>query len=190
MRIGRITVSPINAAKLHLRDWYSYHILFEELFKDTHAFRLWHFCGRTTEGLQFVFLADADPVSPPKADLDIEVKTFPEAFLTRDDYRFDVRISMAKWAGGKKIFVPEDEVLERFAARSSCWGFEPSELRLADTRSEMFRHGGSSMLVAMYDITGRLRVTDHAVFRRAALAGIGAKLSFGCGLLRLYRADL
>ena len=193
MKIGRLTVSATDAAKLRIRDWYSYHRVMTEIFRKHGSCQLlWHFCGAFADGLHFVFLTDGTPVNPPYTDLGIEMRNFPEAFLNRERYRFDVRVSLNRMPGGgldKKAGLPLEAVLPKFRASSARWGFECEDLKLLQNRVEIFPHKNGKMVLPLYDITGTLRVTDPAVFKRAALYGIGPKLSFGCGLLRLYPAE-
>lgn len=190
MKIGRLVVSPVDAAKLRLTDWYSYHRLMTEVFKKAGPCELlWHFCGRSDEGLAFVLLTNGRPTIPSYTDLDLMLRDFGDSFLSQKRYRFEVRMCMNRMPRDgrrKKAFLNEEDVIPKFIGRSADWGFRPETLRLEDFRVQTFRHREGLMSIPMYDISGILQVTDPAVFRRAALSGIGAKLSFGCGLLRLY----
>lgn len=190
MKIGRMTVTPMDVAKLRLRDWYSYHRLMIDVFKKRGPCELlWHFSGASSEGLHFVFLTSGTPVMPPYTDILLEMRDFPEHFLERSRYRFDVRMSMSRMPNDgkrRRVALTEEEAVRKFQSNAARWGFRTESLTLIEKRAEVFPHRGAKMTLPLYDLSGVLSVTDTAVFKRAALSGIGSKLSFGCGLLRLF----
>lgn len=211
MQIGRIILRPADCALLRIADWWGCHTVMNRMFRaEKPAELLWHCEGRMPEGLSFLVLTNRDPVIPAGTGPFISMKPFPESALPSEGrFAFQVRFSGRRWAaadpGGlsdagaasvrtgrngktyRQRDLTESEVMTAFEKRSADWGMRIEKLVHEGTQKALFPHERSTMAFRMHDLAGEFELVDPARFRRAAFGGIGARLSFGCGLLRYGR---
>ncbi len=200
---------------LSVTDPYSLHRVVYSLFEDirteaekaqsTPSGILYADQGGNFQGRRILILSNRPPAAgvPPRGEEaaegtpggrygQVESKALPEAFLSHDQYRFQVILNPTRRDNATRKLLPirgRPEVANWFLKRAEVnWGFAPSAPHLLVSRLEVLQFPGKharKVTLAQAHLQGMLRVTDRSLFQKSFAQGIGRGRSFGCGLLQL-----
>lgn len=141
----------------------------------------------------------------------VESRPFDVALAPGDDLTFHLRVNatVSRKCGpgrGKRHDVAMDllhplpkkergahrEILAEQAARdwlvSHAEGFDLTALTLERYETHEVPRGGRPARIGIFDLAGRLRVTDPEAFLARIAQGFGRAKAFGCGLMLIRRA--
>lgn len=102
---------------------------------------------------------------------------------------FELRACVSRKIRGRRVYFPLADWRSRHAwlrRQGERNGFEPLTVHCSAAQARIDKGGGRSFTVDRTDFVGVLRVTDAALFARAAANGVGATAkAFGFGMLIL-----
>ncbi len=145
------------------------------------------YAPRLHSGTELAFMLRVNPVVTKR---DAQKKQH------RHDVVMDMKMGL-KEKGTSKNDLPSIALLSQQAGwnwlsrRAEQYGFaiEENQLRVDGYRKEMFKKkkGGRKIQFSILDFTGKLTVTDPALFSNTLFQGVGPAKAFGCGLLLVKR---
>ncbi|SMB83536.1 CRISPR-associated protein, Cse3 family [Pasteurella testudinis DSM 23072] len=132
---------------------------------------------------------------PPKSvignyQVNIQTKSIPETFLNHRNYRFEIRMNVAKRINRSKKIIPlknKEEILLWFLQKNADWGFQadPRMLQINAHNVMCFSKNEKTVTLNAVTFQGVLQVQNHQLFSNSFIYGIGRGRSFGLGLLQL-----
>ncbi len=139
---------------------------------------------------KILMLSNRKPHQTPQFGT-VQTHAVPRDFLNHGCYAFDVIVNPAKRSQqtGKIIAIKgRDDVSAWFATRaSSSWGFSVNleHLQVSKMCVQSFEKEGSTITHGSAHLHGELSVTDHDLFKKSFMYGIGRGRAFGFGLLKV-----
>lgn len=197
--IGRYLLNRREMLKARVYDSYGVHRMVYSLFERTRASG-----EQTHSGIQYadlgerkwmreiLLLSDREPIIPEIGTL--ETRRLPDNYLDWQNWRFAITVNPAVRKSGSGQIEPvrgryaiADWLIEKFAARGM--EVDTATLEVRDVFADRFRKGNGIVTLEKATLEGWLAVTDHRLFREAFQNGIGRGRAFGCGMLRIIRAN-
>ena len=199
--LTKIEIDHEAAYKAGLRDSYAWHQKTWQAFpgRDGEARDFLTRLDDTDRGFRLLILSAYEPARPDWCpEISWQSKQVPEAFFQHRTYRFSLLANPTKKVRSDKAGqllknsrrVPlshrEDllDWLER-KAKGAGFTFDPASTRTVPRPRQSFVKKGKAGLHSTTEFIGLLHVTDHTLFKKAAIAGIGPAKAFGFGMLCL-----
>jgi len=199
--LTKIEVDYETAFKAGLRDTYAWHQKTWGCFPGVPSAER-DFLTRVDEtplGFRLLMLSLREPQRPPWCPTDVwQSKHVPEEFFQHQDYRFSlvanptkkVRRMVGETAtkNGRRIPLTQREELIAWLMRKGTQGgfvVDHRQVQIISRTPQSFIKQGRAGLHSTVEFSGRLHVTDAALFRQAAITGVGSAKAFGFGLLCL-----
>lgn len=195
--LSRVTLDKGEAAKLLLRDSYSWHQRLWQAFPQSDG-EPRHFLFRVDdqhETFRVLLLSAERPVAPAWGTW--ETKRIADRFLSRERYLFQVRVNPTikrvirdaageRKKNGRRTGIYDPEELRAWLRRKGPQvGIEILDCSAsAATHSYFIKEGKRGKHIAV-DFQGLLKVNDRAAFEKTFYTGIGPAKAFGFGLLML-----
>lgn len=193
--LSQYSLSLAEARALRLTDTYSLHRIVYDLFEDARG-------GNTGESSGILFADKGGDARvrrllilsdrPPRAARTglLETRLLPPAWLEADAYRFEIVVNPARREAASGKIVPvrgREAVAAWFRTKAPGWGFTVagSGPDVQSLQADSFRKDGHQVTLGKAVLTGLLHVSDHALFLKSAIHGIGRGRAFGCGLLQI-----
>ncbi len=199
--LTKIEIDHETAYKAGLRDSYAWHQKTWQAFpgRDGEARDFLTRLDDTDQGFRLLILSAYEPVRPDWCPEDSwQSKPVPEAFFQHRAYRFSLLANPTKKVRSDKAGkllknsrrVPlshRDELLTWLArkAKDAGFTFDPASTRTVPRPRQSFVKKGEAGLHSTTEFVGLLHVADAALFKKAAIAGIGPAKAFGFGMLCL-----
>jgi len=155
---------------------------------------------RPPQGWSVTRIVPFQPVRAPGEELDFNIRVNAIRNIPNPVFKGSKRLRGLKrsvyglYIEGLKAQNPEhwpsrEEILDQsvgdwFRGIAPTKGFEVSELYVENGPFfDFYKPDGSRVKFDVYDISGRLQVTNPEVFAETLTKGIGSKKAYGCGLL-------
>lgn len=199
--LTKIEVDHETAYKAGLRDSYAWHQKTWQAFpgRDGEARDFLTRLDETDLGFRLLILSRTEPTKPDWCPEPAwQSKEVPEAFFAHKSYRFSLLANPTKkvrsdTAGNllknsRRVPLSRREDLLDWLARKSKeagFSFDPAITRTAPRPRQTFVKKGQVGLHSATEFVGILQVTDPALFRKAAVSGVGPAKAFGFGMLCL-----
>jgi CRISPR system Cascade subunit CasE len=202
--LTKIEIDHETAYKAGLRDSYAWHQKTWQAFpgRDGEVRDFLTRLDDTDQGFRLLILSACEPVRPDWCpENSWQSKPVPEAFFQHPAYRFSllanptkkVRSDQAGQLLKNSRRVPlshREDLLDWLArkAKDAGFTFDPASTRTVPRPRQSFVKKGKAGLHSVTEFIGLLHVTDHSLFQKAAIAGIGPAKAFGFGMLCLSPA--
>ena len=188
MFLSEIQLNLSDMRRERISDDYSIHRFVYSLFpvRNTSRRILYADLGAVPGGRTVLVLSDEEP--QPGGSVQARTRIVSDDFLSFSDYRFLVSMNPVRKdpeSGSRRPVL--DRLDDWFCARAPKWGFEVNRtyLEIFVRPARTFLKNGAPATFHHVDFSGRLHVTDPALFRRSFAAGLGHGKAFGFGLLQL-----
>lgn len=188
LQLCSIAIPPEAGMRWRMYSRYGWHQALLRLFGDSEPKTLlWHVEKSSEFGAYCTILTDGHLVTTDEMPLRIRTKPYPTEFLQARRYAFEIELSPRRTdrASGKKRAVQPEDLVPWFCNHSAQWGFRTDSLQLEDWYVPSFYRRGERLVMPSASFAGVLTVTDRERFINSAMHGIGSRLRFGFGLLRL-----
>jgi len=199
--LSKIEVDHETAYKAGLRDSYAWHQKTWIAFpgRDGAARDFLTRLDDTNQGFRLLILSCSEPARPDWCPEPAwQSRAVPEDFFAHSAYRFSLLANPTKKvrsdAAGNLLKnsrrVPlsrREDLLDWLArkAKDAGFSFDPGTTRTVPRPRQTFVKKGEAGLHSATEFVGTLQVTDPALFRQAAISGVGPAKAFGFGMLCL-----
>lgn len=199
--LTKIEIDHETAYKAGLRDSYAWHQKTWQAFpgRDGEARDFLTRLDETDHGFRLLVLSACEAARPgwcPEPSW--QSKAVPDAFFQHRAFRFSLLANPTKKVRSDKMGqllknsrrVPlsrREDLLDWLArkAKDAGFTFDPASTRTVPRPRQSFVKKGQAGLHSATEFVGLLQVTDAALFKKAAIAGIGPAKAFGFGMLCL-----
>ena len=190
MFLSEIQLNYSDMRRERISDDYSIHRFVYSLFpvRNTSRRILYADMGAAAGGLLRTILVLSDEEPQPGETIRFSTRIVSDDFLSFPDYRFLVAMNPVRKdpeSGSRRPVL--DHLDEWFCTRAPKWGFEVNmnSLEVFVRPARSFLKNNARTTFHRVDFSGRLHVSDPALFRRTFSAGLGHGKAFGFGLLQL-----
>ncbi|KGQ70069.1 hypothetical protein OA57_08385 [Chelonobacter oris] len=196
LKLGRREITRFN-----IRDAYALHKVIYSLFDKGNAGleRRFLYCEKGTafdlqskEYVKQVILLSSEYPQNSVRDYCFDLKTceIPDGFLQHQQYRFEIKMNVAKRDNQSQKMTPlkdKEAIFLWFLQKNAQWGFQadPQHLQINAHNVMRFDKGERAVTLNVVTFQGVLCVTDRIKFQHGFQQGIGRGRSFGLGLLQL-----
>ena len=196
LKLGRQEIKQFN-----IRDEYALHKVIYSLFDKENAGseRRFLYCEKgatfdlqSKEYVKQIILLSSEYPQNRVQDycFDLQTREIPDEFLQHQQYRFEIKMNVAKRDNQSQKMLPlkEKEAISLwFLQKNEQWGFQadPRHLQISAHNVMRFDKGERTVTLNVVTFQGLLRVTDSMKFQHSFQQGIGRGRSFGLGLLQL-----